>query len=109
MAMPSAIRLTAATQVPPSGSGLQPETQLASILVTWPSIPNANSLLGGNGADVCPVPLFTPAVARMRFGGSSTSVVTPTGDDTDSDSGAAPIEPICGWNLQAQVSVAKGS
>ena len=109
MSMPSVIRLTAATPVPPLGSGLAPGTEVASILVTWPSVPNANALLGGDGADTCPVPLFTPAVARMEFGAQALLVVTPTEADSSIDSGIAPVEPICGWHVQAQVSVAEGS
>jgi photosystem II stability/assembly factor-like uncharacterized protein len=109
MTMPSPVRLTAATQVPPLGSGLESGTEVATVLVTWPGIPDANSLLGGDGADVCPVPLLTPAVARMEFDGGAISVVTPTVADTAADPGIAPMDPICGWNLQAQVSVAKGS
>jgi len=75
--------------------------------VTWPSVPNANSLLGGDGADVCPVPLFTPDVARMEFGGNTVPVVT-TEAATSLDSRIAPIEPICGWSIQARVSEAAG-
>ncbi len=108
IAMRGDIGLTAETQVPARGSGIESGTQLASILVTWPNLPNANALLGGDGTLSCPVALFTPAVARMRFG-TNAVLVTPTTADASLDSGLPPIEPICGPRVEAQVSAASGS
>jgi photosystem II stability/assembly factor-like uncharacterized protein len=108
LTMGSAIPLTRGTQVPPLGAGVASGTQLASILVSWPTMADANALLGGDGADVCPVSLFTPAVARLEFGGNSVLVVTPTDAATSLDPAIAPTQPMCGWRLQAQVSPAAG-
>jgi hypothetical protein len=108
IAMRGDVGLTAGTQVPAPGSGIESGTQLASILVTWPNLPNANTLLGGGGGLSCPVALFTPAVARIRFGAHAV-LVTPTKADTSLDAGLPRVEPICGWQVQAQVSAASGS
>ena len=67
------------------------------------------ALLGGDGADVCPVPLFTPSVAQMDFR-RGLGLVSPhrPWPTPANDYGIAPIEPICGWQVQAQVSVVQG-
>jgi hypothetical protein len=104
--MRSDVALTAQTQVPPLESGIETGTLLANVLLTWPNLPNANSLPDGDGSLICPVPLFTPDVARMEFGWNTLQVVTATEPTTSLDSGVAPIEPICGWRVQAQISAA---
>jgi photosystem II stability/assembly factor-like uncharacterized protein len=107
LAMRSDVPLTAGSEIPSLGSGIEPGTQLASILVTWPNLAIANSLLGGDGGATCPVALFTPNIVRMDFSGH-TLLVTPTAASASVDAPVAPIEPICGWQVQAKISAATG-
>jgi hypothetical protein len=109
IAMHGDVALTAGTQVPPVGSGIAPGTQLASILVTWPNLSDANALLGGDGSSTCPVALFIPALARMTFGGHTVRVSAPATVDTPLDSGSLPVAPICGWQVQANLTAAPRS
>jgi hypothetical protein len=69
----AAIPLSAGATLP-SSSGVNPPPgeQLGSLVLAWPTLPNAIDALtssdGGPDAQ-CPQPLFTPVVARITFGG----------------------------------------
>jgi hypothetical protein len=108
MTMRGAVALTARTQVPPPGAPVESGTQVAAVLLTWPNVPEANMQLGGDGTDHCPVALLTPSVAQMTFGGGTVRVATETKVDTATTYGV-PVPPICGWQVQAQVSAVQGA
>jgi hypothetical protein len=58
----------------PSTSGANPPAgeQLGSLVLAWPTLPNAIDELGGSDGPnaLCPQPLFIPVVARVTFSGS---------------------------------------
>jgi hypothetical protein len=68
-----AIPLSAGGTLPStSGANPPPGEQLASLVLAWPTLPNAiDELTGGGGGPnaQCPLPLFTPVAARITFGG----------------------------------------
>jgi hypothetical protein len=54
-----------------------------------------------------PGPSGTPSVAQMTFDGGTVGVAAPTKADTAATYGV-PVPPICGWQVQARVSVVQG-
>jgi hypothetical protein len=54
-----------------SGANPPPGEQLGSLVLAWPTLPNAIDELGGSyGPNAqCPQPLFIPMAARITFSG----------------------------------------
>jgi hypothetical protein len=72
------ITLSASATLPStSGANPYPGEQLGSLVLAWPTLPNAIDELGGrDGPNAqCPQPLFIPRVARITFSGLPTVTV----------------------------------
>jgi hypothetical protein len=92
----------------PSTSGVNPPSreQLGSLVLAWPTLPDAiDALTGGDGGPnaQCPQPLFTPESARITFGGAQPVTVYQL-----SIAGSAPssVGSLCGnfvriWGLDS--------
>jgi hypothetical protein len=81
--------------MPAPGQNPAKGATLASVVLFWPTIPNAVQSLGGTGA-TCPQPLFQATSAHITFSGLQPLVVT---DLTTSTPAPAEIPSMCGSDM----------
>ena len=79
--IPVAIPLSAVATLPStSGANAPAGEQLASLVLAWPTLPDAIDELEGNDGGPnaqCPQPLFTPVAPRITIGGEQPVTVKP--------------------------------
>ena len=87
------VPLPANTEMP-IGDTVPGGDHLASVVLMWPSVPDA-ALMMGSTSGVCPQPLFSPAAIRFGFNGIAPITVSQLA------AGSGPAQPlsICGTHV----------
>ena len=95
-AIDSPILLSAMGIIPPLGQNPAQGQMLASLIIGWPTVPNAVEALGGTGVQ-CPQPLLQAHMARITFDDAEPLIVENLTNSGPPPSGSIP--PICGSDV----------